>query len=651
MMVGVDSSPTALAQARRKLDAAGVPALLLEGDVSDPDRLSASLAEHGLEMQDGLHIRAFLDHDRGYLGADADVPRTRLVERRLRRRPRSPAGRRGRRARPGRSSAPLDSACRQARDGAAGGPLRRAGNRPQAPRRAAQRRLRRPSGLLGQYPIDHAAFLRCCREAGLEAEGRFERRYPSSRPFVTVSLNRFLAPGVGDPLPATEQRRAREDTWQPAPGADLEDGRALHEMLFAGGDIRYPQSWCSAPTGFVVAGALAAIEARLRSAGEGDVIRVLDYGAGTGTATIELLKACRASGVEQQLDRLGASLEIHLVDMPSSWFAQGYRLLGGCAWTRFHSLRDEAGSFRPLPQVTGGRAMDVVMANMVFHLIPPRALERAVEELAEISAADGRLLWSARTSDHPVGIRFRCTIRTGHCVSAGWSCSTAATAAGRPGGPAPTGPLGGGSATAVRDVRADLDGQALRHAQDRADRRILPRPLAADVIATLEGRFEGEVESRGYEMLAEEIVRGLLVPSNQAEYLPEISDRAVRERVIRELMTEEIVPAMQEGKPGPPSASTCTGRWARTRGGRDRGSPPRGRLPLQPVFALLTEAVEQHDHDGSGHLPPALEVEERVVVQVAALSLLGAGHRVGQVHRLAVGLDHQHVRPVVLVIL
>ena len=61
-------------------------------------------------------------------------------------------------------------------------------------------------------------------------------------------------------------------------------------------------------------------------------------------------------------------------------------------------------------------------------------------------------------------------------------------------------------------------------ARERAERRILPAPLASDVDAALAPGFDGETELRAYEMRAEEIVRGLLVPSNQAEYLPEIDD-------------------------------------------------------------------------------------------------------------------------------
>src|SRR5204862_6315409 len=138
-----------------------------------------------------------------------------------------------------------------------------------------------------QFPVDHSAFVHCCRAAGLRPESHCERRYPANRPFVAVSLNRLLVPKEGRCLPAIESAAEREDTWRPEPGSDLEDGRALHDLLYTGTDLRFPRSWCSAATGYVVAGALDVVESRLARARAGDTIRVLDYGAGTGLAAIE----------------------------------------------------------------------------------------------------------------------------------------------------------------------------------------------------------------------------------------------------------------------------------------------------------------------------------------------------------------------------
>jgi SAM-dependent methyltransferase len=520
-MIGIDPDSGALDQARRNLEAEGIPALLMHGDVTDPDRLRADLAERGVAIEDGLHIRSFIDHERRYLGGGegVEVPgwssgvyidaagapvSGEAVERDL-----VAHLRRWARHVPKHGMVVLEAHC------------------------AAPRIVARNLGSLHgiafdahqayskQYPVDHPDFLECCREAGLRAVGCRERRYPSNRPFVAVSLNRLLTAEEESPLPALAPGAPRADSWQPGPGADLEDGLALHRILFREGDIRYPAPWGSAPTGFVVAGALAAIEARLEQVGAGEAIRVLDYGAGTGTATIELLKACREGSFEHRLAQRGATLEVHLVDLPSSWLAQGYELLRDCAWTRFHSLRADGGGFRPLREVLGGAEFDVAMANMVFHLIPTRALDRSMEELSSVLAPAGRLLWSAPDLG-PAGPHAVLLHDPNRALRERWL-----------------------------ELHGDgLSTEARREAQARADRRIRPRPLASEVVAALEDRFSGEIELAAYEMQAEDIVRGLLVPSNQAEFLPEIPDRESRERAIRELMLDDVLPRMQEGPAG-----------------------------------------------------------------------------------------------------
>jgi SAM-dependent methyltransferase len=521
LMVGIDPDPGALDEARRNLDAEGAPALLMRGDVTDPDRLRADLGEHGVAIEDGLHIRSFIDHERAYLGADPaiEVPgwpsgvymdaRGNPLAREAVERDLVAHLRRWARHVPKHGLVVLEAHC------------------------AAPRIVSRNLGTLHgiafdahqayskQYPVDHPAFLECCREAGLRPVGHQERRYPANRPFVAVSFNRLLVPGADSPLPAIEPNASRSDSWRPDSDLDLEDGRALHRILFRKGDIRYPSAWCSMPTGFVVAGTLEAIEARLDRIGEGEAIRILDYGAGTGTATIELLKACRERGFEQRLADRGAALEVHLGDLPSSWYAQGYELLHDCAWTRFHSLRSTEGGFRPLREILGGVTVDAVMANMVFHLIPPRALDRSIDQLASVLTPGGRLLWSAPDL----------------------------------GPPGPNSVLLHDPNRALRELwleraRRDLDGGALREGQKRADKRIRPRPLATDVTAALADRFSGEIELAAYEMVNEDIVRGLLVPSNQAEFLPEIPDRERREEVIRELMLDKVLPQMQDGPAG-----------------------------------------------------------------------------------------------------
>lgn len=380
-------------------------------------------------------------------------------------------------------------------------------------------------GYSQQYPLEHSAFLHCCQQAGLRPASYCERRYPATRPFVAVSLNRLVVAERTSTLPSSGSDDPREDTWRPDPSTSLEDGRALHGLLYADGDLRYPRLWCSAPTGSVVARALEVVEQRLATADRGSVIRVMDYGAGTGLAAIEFLKACDERGLERRLERLGVTLEVHLVDLPSSWFAQGFELLRECAWTRFHSLRAADGGFRRLSEVMGGKSVDVVMANMVFHLVPPRALERMAEELGGVTHRAGRLVWSSPDlgPPGPYAVLFHDANRA---LRKRWLQSLADE------------PLPG------QDARAD--------GQRRADRRIRHDPNSVDeVVGALTDPFVGETELKleTHEILEEDILDTLLVPSNQHEYLSEIADPNLREKVIRDLMAK-VLPAMRMGPAG-----------------------------------------------------------------------------------------------------
>jgi SAM-dependent methyltransferase len=536
-MIGVDPDPTALEEATANLERHGLPALLLRGDVTDPDGFASALAEHGLAIEDGLHIRSFIDHERSFRGdgEDTEVPgwstgvyldkegapiANEEIERDL-----VAHLRRWSRHVRRHGMVVLEVHC----------------NDPEI----VARHLGSMHGLAfdahqaysKQYPVEHPAFLECCRLAGLQPVGEAELRYPGMRPFVAISLNRLVVPDSPRPLPALDPGAPRADTWQPAADADLEDGEALHEIIFWRGDVRYPASWCAGPTGFVVRNALEAIEAKLRAAERGETVRVLDYGAGTGTAAIELLKACRERRLDWLAQERGVEVEVHLVDLPSSWYALGHRLLGDCAWTRFHSLRGESG-FRPLDEVLEGRKIDVAMANMVFHLIPGRALERTMAGLAGVLSPGGRLLWSAPDLG-PASPEAVLLHDPNRVLRERWLQLL--------GGAPASSPL---LADAAREARAQLDEEALRAAQDRADRRIRPRPLAGEVDAALAPHFEGETRFATYEMLGEDIVRGLLVPSNQAEFIPEIADRPRREKAIRELMRVEVLPALREGPAG-----------------------------------------------------------------------------------------------------
>ncbi len=66
LMVGADPSPVARRAAAARLAAAGVPHLVMDGDIADPARLARELAAAGHDARDALHVCKSAIHDRAY---------------------------------------------------------------------------------------------------------------------------------------------------------------------------------------------------------------------------------------------------------------------------------------------------------------------------------------------------------------------------------------------------------------------------------------------------------------------------------------------------------------------------------------------------------------------------------------------------------
>jgi acyl transferase domain-containing protein len=66
VMVAADLNAAALAEAGRTLSRRGIPHRLVEATIDDPADLLARLADAGLAGRRTLHVRSFLDHDRGW---------------------------------------------------------------------------------------------------------------------------------------------------------------------------------------------------------------------------------------------------------------------------------------------------------------------------------------------------------------------------------------------------------------------------------------------------------------------------------------------------------------------------------------------------------------------------------------------------------
>lgn len=73
LAIGVDPSPVSRRATERRLARAGIPHIVLAGDIGDPDAIAARLKAQDLDMTQALHLCKSAIHERGYRGCN--VPR------------------------------------------------------------------------------------------------------------------------------------------------------------------------------------------------------------------------------------------------------------------------------------------------------------------------------------------------------------------------------------------------------------------------------------------------------------------------------------------------------------------------------------------------------------------------------------------------
>ncbi|MDE3135879.1 MAG: hypothetical protein KGL59_04865 [Acidobacteriota bacterium] len=179
---------------------AAIPiAHVIPGNINRPAQLASDLEYLGLDIHDLLHVRSFLDHNRPYMtpanyvrgsregkstGAFAylgeEIPADELEENLVRhlRRWAPYVGRFGllvlelHTLPPELTAANLDRTPAVAYDGT--------------------------HGFSDQYLVELPVFLDCAREAGLEADPRYQSKFPPSD-LPTVRINFFTAPAVSRP--------------------------------------------------------------------------------------------------------------------------------------------------------------------------------------------------------------------------------------------------------------------------------------------------------------------------------------------------------------------------------------------------------------------------------------------------------------------
>jgi len=335
--------------------------------------------------------------------------------------------------------------------------------------------------------------------------------------------------------------------------SDNRDGWALHCLLYNNGNSEEPCGWAAPPTATLVHWVVQSIQSlqkEILEQRQAPEIRVVDYGTGTGMLSYELIKTLDETGMLATMRQQGIRFEMNLLDLSSHWFDFSKKLLGHLEFVKFHDIFDlESKKFVSLHSILGFECIDVVMASMVFHLIKPPGLKRAVRGIGEVLKKDGKLFWNAPDIGPALenSILFhdpnrmarrealRCLDKPSYLkVLLGQLSKDKAKRF-------------AGLQEKVFKVKQTLTHAERLAAQTSAGQQMLTVPNSRETLTQiLHPFFEGEVRSRIVEILPKDSLAAIRIPSNQ-RFLEEISDLNVRASLLDLVMEFSVLPQISNG--------------------------------------------------------------------------------------------------------
>ena len=350
----------------------------------------------------------------------------------------------------------------------------------------------------------------------------------------------------------------------PAELSGIEDGWALHRLLYQDGKLDKPCGWAKPPTATLVRSTVQTIRRRIKEIGyshRNAVIRIVDYGTGTGMAASELIKILNEDGLFAEMERHGIRFELNLLDLPSHWFDFSKNLLGHLDFVKFHDSFDQATrKFITLPKLLGVGGVDVVMASMVFHLIQPPGLMRAVHGIGAVLREGGELFWNAPDIGPAMeqSILFHDPNR--ETRQEALKCFEEPSYLSHL-----LGQLSEDEAAkylilpdAVLAARKSLTSEARAAAETSASQQVLTISNSRETLGkVLDHTFTGEVHSRVVEMLPKDSLNALGIPSNQRIF-EEIADLDVRKSLLEFVMKFVVLPEIVSGPAGTSSGYGIT---------------------------------------------------------------------------------------------
>ncbi|MGH8499279.1 MAG: class I SAM-dependent methyltransferase, partial [Methylococcales bacterium] len=282
-------------------------------------------------------------------------------------------------------------------------------------------------------------------------------------------------------------------------------------------------------------------------------ITVIDYGAGTGFATLELIKGLEGKGLLRQFKESRVDFRLAVCDFPSGWFAKAFELLRRFPFVSFYSLKDHATArVRMLSEIFPPGSVDMIFASMVFHLMPPGVLASVSDSFAKVLRPRGLLLWNTPDTVptlacseviHAANRMLR--KRLSRLLDGESNLSSLVSTI-----PEAMQAELGSVVSRFENLMAELDPITRNAARQRAEKQILPLPTDVGIIRqAMERNFSGGTRIKLSTISDEELLTLALLPANQRN-AGEIGARDLREKVLTLLLQYDILPKIHASSAG-----------------------------------------------------------------------------------------------------
>jgi len=336
--------------------------------------------------------------------------------------------------------------------------------------------------------------------------------------------------------------------WTPSHLENLEDGDSLHHYLYGNSGLASPREWCRESSDLLLDKVVLDLQDRLQERlVTKKPIHIVDFGSGTGFAVIELIKKLESINFFKKCFENHIKVNVFLLDFPHSWFAKGYQLLHNYPFIKFYSLKDlQTGKILSLKDLFIEQSIDILIASMVFHLLPLKTLSEIIQDFAFVLKRNGLLLWNSpdiapalpgsELLHDPNRILRKMVLNLlknelQHSITSKISS------------------IDEKLFNKIRQIGNHLTKEEFEEGSALAKLQILEIPTSHETIAHLLSQsFDGNITFINAPMTELDSLDLISVPANHRHYLFEIKDEKIRLNIIQLLMRHFILPQFYRDK-------------------------------------------------------------------------------------------------------